>query len=186
MDMEKIVKLIFEGGQLKRLPRSGWFLVGIENPESVAEHSWRAALIGLFLAKMEGVDADKVLKMCLLHDFAETRIGDLNRVNDRYIESSNEDVAFKDIFGSVEDNEFLKIIDEYMDKKTKEAIVAKDADLLEVFAQAKEYKESHGCSSVVDWMKNARNAMKTKSAIELANRLESTDPTSWWHGLKKL
>ena len=52
-------------------------------------------------------------------------------------------------------------------------------------AMAKEYKEL-GYNSVADWMKNAKAALKTKSAKELANKIESMNPTSWWDGLKKL
>ncbi|MFH0890125.1 MAG: HD domain-containing protein [Candidatus Aenigmatarchaeota archaeon] len=184
MDVEKISELIFEAGQLKRLPRSGWFFAGVKNPETVAEHSWRTALIGLFLAKMEDVDENKVLKMCIMHDLAETRIGDMNRVNDRYIEKgSGEEKAFEDILSI--DNEFLEIIREYNQRKTTEAVVARDADLLEVFAQAKEYIEL-GHSSLSNWMENTRVILKTKSAKILAEKLESMDSTSWWHGLKKL
>ncbi len=183
MDADKISRIIFEAGQLKRLPRSGWFFAGVENPESVAEHSWRTAVIGLFLAKMENADENKVVKMCLLHDFAETRTGDMNRVNDRYISEKGESEAFEDILGHYAD--LLGVVKEYNGKKTAEAIVAKDADLLEVIAQAKEYKEV-SYPSTADWIKNAKAALKTKSAKELAKKLESTDPTSWWHGLKKL
>ncbi len=184
-DLERISKLIFEAGQLKRTPRSGWTLAGIKNPESVAEHSWRASLIGLILAKMENADENKVVKMCLLHDLAETRIGDVNRVNDRYIENKGEQKAAEDILSGVFKNDLLEIVEEYDKKETKEAIIAKDADLLEVFVQAKEYKEI-GYGSVADWMKNAKAALKTKSAKDLANKLEKMDPTSWWDGLKKL
>ncbi len=184
MDADKISKLIFEAGQLKRLPRSGWFFAGVKNPESVAEHSWRTAVIGLFLAKMEKADENKVVKMCLLHDLAETRTGDLNRVNDRYIKKGGgEEKALEDILGV--DREILKTVKEYQRKETREAVVARDADLLEVFVQAKEYLEI-GHSSVANWMENAKAVLKTKSAKELAKQLESMDPTSWWHGLKKL
>ncbi|MBI2084915.1 MAG: HD domain-containing protein [Candidatus Aenigmarchaeota archaeon] len=183
---ERISKLFFEAGQLKRLPRSGWSLAGVKNAESVAEHSWRASLIGLVLAKMENVDENKVVKMCLLHDFAETRTGDVNRVNDRYIESKGEAKAFADIFSEIFEGEFVEIFSEREAQKTKEAIVAKDADILEVFIQAKEYRESGAFQSVDNWMKNSKAALKTKSAKELANKLENIDPTSWWHGLKKL
>ncbi len=184
-NLERLSKLIFEAGQLKRLPRSGWSFAGVKNAESVAEHSWRASLIGIVLAKMENVDENKVVKMCLLHDFAETRTGDVNRVNDRYIEDKGERRAAEDILSGIFKNEFLKIVEEYDEKETREAIIAKDADLLELFVQAREYKEL-GFNSTADWMKNAKNAMKTKSAKNLANRLEKMDPTSWWDGLKKL
>ena len=182
-NIERLAKLFFEAGQLKRLPRSGWSFAGIKHPESVAEHSWRTALIGLFLAKIENADVSKVLKMCILHDLAETRTGDVNRVNDRYIEDKGEERAFEDILNF--DSEFLQIAKEYNEKKTKESIVARDADLLEVFVQAKEYKET-GYPSVASWMNNSKKALKTKSAKELANKIESMNPTSWWHDLKKL
>ncbi|MBI3413324.1 MAG: HD domain-containing protein [Candidatus Aenigmarchaeota archaeon] len=185
-EIERLAKLIFEAGQLKRLPRSGWSFAGIKNPESVADHSWRASVIGLFLAKMENVDENKVVKMCLLHDFAETRTGDINRVNDRYVENKGERKAFSDIFSGLFDNGFIDMFLEREDKKTKEAIVATDADLLEMFVQAKEYKESSAFPSIYDWMKNAKVKLKTKSAKELADKLEQMDPTSWWDGLKKI
>jgi hypothetical protein len=35
----------------------------------------RAAVLGWVLADMENADTDKVTKMCLLHDIAESRIG---------------------------------------------------------------------------------------------------------------
>ncbi|MBI4177586.1 MAG: HD domain-containing protein [Candidatus Aenigmarchaeota archaeon] len=184
-ETEQLAKLIFETGQLKRLKRSGWSFAGVQSPESVADHSWRAALIGLFIAKMEKADENKVVKMCILHDLAETRTGDVNRVNDRYIEDKGEKKAFEDILSGVFKNDLLAIVEEYDERETKESIIAKDADLLELFVQAKEYKET-GYSSVADWMKNAKAALKTKSAKELADKLESMDPTSWWHGLKKI
>ncbi len=183
-EIERLAKLIFEAGQLKRLPRSGWFLAGIENPESVAEHSWRASFIGLILAKMEKVDENKVVKMCLLHDLAETRIGDVNRVNDRYIENKSEKKAAEDILSGLFDNSLLDIVNEYNDRETKEAFVARDADLLEIFVQAKEYNEKIS-NLWPAWLKNQKVLLKTKSAKELANKLEQMDPTSWWHDLVK-
>ncbi len=184
-EMERLAKFFFEAGQLKRLKRSGWSFAGVQNPESVAEHSWRAALIGLFLAKTENADENKVVKICLLHDLAETRIGDVNRVNDRYIENKGEKKAEEDILSGLFDNSLLDMVNEYNDRKTKEAIIAKDADLLELLVQAKEYKEL-GYNSVSSWMKNAKAGLKTKSAKKLAGILEKTDPTAWWHGLKKI
>ncbi|MCS7130781.1 MAG: HD domain-containing protein, partial [Archaeoglobaceae archaeon] len=43
--MEDLVKFIHEVGSLKLTPRSGWLKIGIEFPESVAEHSFRTAII---------------------------------------------------------------------------------------------------------------------------------------------
>ena len=78
--MKDIVNFFFETGMLKHVKRSGWWLINIKDPENIAEHSFRTAVIGYFLAKIEKVDADKVLKMCLFHDLHESRINDLHKV----------------------------------------------------------------------------------------------------------
>lgn len=51
ISLKKIITFIFELVQLRRIKHEGWRLVGIDNPESVAEHSLRAAQIGYILAK---------------------------------------------------------------------------------------------------------------------------------------
>ena len=85
--MRKIAEFILEAGMLKRTARSGWWIVGIKSPESVADHSFRAAIIGYILARMENADAGKVVNMCLFHDMPEARITDMNKVTRRYIEA---------------------------------------------------------------------------------------------------
>ncbi|MBI5046657.1 HD domain-containing protein, partial [Candidatus Micrarchaeota archaeon] len=69
-----IVKYIFEAGMLKRVARSGWWTEKIKNPETVAEHTFRAALIAFILAKMEGADAHKLASAAVFHDMHETRL----------------------------------------------------------------------------------------------------------------
>ena len=62
--------------QLKDIPRTGWVRAGVDNPESVAAHSWGMALLALRLCP-EHLDLSKVLSMCLVHDVAEIVVGDL-------------------------------------------------------------------------------------------------------------
>ena len=84
--MEKdLVKFLYELGQLKRVKRSGWWIAGIENPESVAEHSFRTAVIAFILAQLEGVDPEKATVMALFHDMSEARTNDLHRIARRYV-----------------------------------------------------------------------------------------------------
>src|SRR5947207_14918734 len=75
-----------EAGLLKRVKRSGWWVAGIENPESVAEHSFRCAIIGHYLAHAEGVDPYPVMTMTLFNDIHEARINDLHKMGHYYIE----------------------------------------------------------------------------------------------------
>src|SRR3989338_6068582 len=83
--MKNMLNFFYELGQLKRVKKSGWWLLGIENPESVAEHSFRTAVIGYFLAKLEKADENKVTLMCLFNDLHEARLNDLHKVGHKYI-----------------------------------------------------------------------------------------------------
>lgn len=76
--------------RLKEQPRNGWLLRGVEDPESVADHSWGTALLCLLFAERAGVDRAEALEIALLHDLAEAEIGDIpNRVDarDRTVDS---------------------------------------------------------------------------------------------------
>ena len=64
--------------RLKLMPRAGWFRAGIDHPESVADHSFVAALLAWRLAReLPGLNATKVLLMMLLHDVHEARLTDI-------------------------------------------------------------------------------------------------------------
>src|SRR5437764_14417647 len=89
MELNDIAKYLYEIGQLKRVKRSGWWIAGIPDPESVAEHSFRTALLGYILASLEGADPQKTAMICLFHDTGEARINDLHRVAKRYINVGN-------------------------------------------------------------------------------------------------
>lgn len=185
-ELRETVKIFYEAGVLKRIPRSGWFLAGIKNPETIAEHLFRSALIGYFLAKMEKADENKVMKMCLTHDLAEVRIGERNKVNARYIDSKQAELkAFQDIFKKIDNKEFVNLFKELYDKRTKEAVVAKDADMLEVIIQAREYVSAGESDSLNIWIRNEEKRLKTKSAKRLAKTIGRTKFNEWWKGLKK-
>lgn len=81
-----IADLLFEAGLLKTVGRTGWDTVRAPR-ESVAEHSFRTALVGYVLARMSGLspsDEALVVKACLLHDLHEARLGDLHRMAKLY------------------------------------------------------------------------------------------------------
>jgi putative hydrolase of HD superfamily len=61
---------------LKDVVRAGWVLAGVKNPESVAAHSWGMALLAIELCPPE-LDLARVLTLCVLHDLAEVRVGDI-------------------------------------------------------------------------------------------------------------
>ena len=71
---------------LDRLPRTGYALRGVGNPESIAEHGFHLALLVWALAsELPEIDLGRALELALVHDLAEIRIGDLPRTAGRYL-----------------------------------------------------------------------------------------------------
>ena len=76
MDVRKLLEILHIAEKLKDVTRHAYTSGG--RHESVAEHSWRIALMA-FLMKDEfaELDMDKVIRMCLIHDLGEIFTGDI-------------------------------------------------------------------------------------------------------------
>jgi putative hydrolase of HD superfamily len=173
------VEFLFEVGMLKRTPRSGWqFLDG--GTESVAEHVFRTTMIAFALARLDGaVDTNRVLQLALVHDLPEARTGDLNYVNQKYL-TADEARAAKDMtHGLPFGDELDTLMAEYRDESSPEAILAHDADQLELLLELKE-KLDGGCQAAEDWTLFVLRRLRTESAKALADTILRGDSTSWW------
>lgn len=187
MQSKEILKFFFEMGQLSRVKREGWRLLGMETPESIADHSLRAAQIGWVLAKLEGYkDPNEVAAMLVFHDIGETRIGDIHKLANRYVTADEATAVREQVsrLGAAGDD-VLTLWHQIEDKNTEAGIIAKDADLLELAVRAREYME-RGYDDASEWFEAARQRLKTKSAKELLEQLPNVSSSSWWHGLKKI
>jgi len=182
-DIKKIIQFISEAGMLKNVKRSGWQVLGIKEAESVAEHSFRCAVIGYILAGMEGASCYKVSLLTLFNDIHEARITDLHKMAQRYITIDNaEDRCFIEQVKNLPDKlrkELTTLHEEYRKQKTKESIIARDADILECLIQAKEYYEQ-GFSKAIEFTKRAPRFLKTKSAKKLWRFVNTNNITNWW------
>ena len=186
--MEKdIAKFLYEVGQLKRVKRSGWWIAGVKDPESVAEHAFRTAVIAYLLARLEGADTGKAVLMALFHDLPETRTNDAHRVVRRYADWRNVDKkAIGEQSKRLPDevaSQVTSLFEEFEKEVSSEAKVVRDADLLECIVQAREYQVL-GYDDVADWIFNAQGALKTESAKKIAAECLKTEPKEWWQGLK--
>ena len=76
--MDEIIKFFSNIGKLKGLPRRGWVIRDIKNPESIAEHTFRVAIMAWVLAvqKKYKLNLEKIIKMALIHDICEVYSGD--------------------------------------------------------------------------------------------------------------
>jgi 5'-deoxynucleotidase YfbR-like HD superfamily hydrolase len=186
---DNISKFLYEVGQLKRVKRSGWWIAGVKDPESVAEHIFRTAVIAYLLARLEGADTGKTVLMALFHDLPETRTNDAHRIVRRYADWRDVDKrAMREQSKRLPDavaNEVFNFFDEFEKEVSPEAKLARDADLLECLIQAREY-EASGYHDVADWIRNAQAALITESAKRIAVECLKTEPKEWWQGLKAL
>jgi len=83
--MKKLINYFFELGMLKKYHHNGPMAAGVKIPDTVAEHSYRAAVIAYVLAELEGENGETAASMLLFHDTPEARTGDHNKIAQRYI-----------------------------------------------------------------------------------------------------
>lgn len=181
--MEDFVKYIYEVGHLKRVMRSGWWLTGVKEPESVAEHSFRVAIIGYMLAKLEGADPMKVMALCLFHDIHETRINDAHNMLSRYADWKDvEKKVIDELSQSIPQdvrNDIASLMHEMLKRDSIDSLVARDADKLECLFQAREY-QSQGFADVDVFISHIMGSLTTDSAKKIAQTCLRVEPKEWW------
>ena len=177
--MRESVNFLFEIGMLKKIPRSGYQFLGTGG-ESVAEHSFRVAVIAYVLAKNEPkADTQKVVLMSLFHDFHEARTGDHNYVNKKYV-AVNEDGAINDLAkGLPFGQEIVSLINEFNSRETIEAKLSRDADQIDFILELKRQKDL-GNQSAAEWLRYSVKRLVTDFAKKLADEITSTDSSDWW------
>ncbi|CAM5300549.1 HD domain-containing protein [Kitasatospora aureofaciens] len=180
-DLSSVARFLFEAGTLKHTKRTGWWMAGVRDPESVAEHSWRTALLASLIAKLEGADPAQAAFLAVWHDVAETRTGDVNYVGKKYATSADPNAVAADQVAGMPEvlaSAVRDVIAEYEGKETVEAICARDADKLECLIQGVEYR-AQGYVNAQRWIDNSRGRLTTKTANALADEILATDSLDW-------
>jgi len=177
--MKEIANFLFEVGMLQKTPRTGFRFLG-SGSESVAEHVLRTIFIGYTLCKLENdVDEARVIKICLFHDLPEARTGDMNYVSKKYVDV-DEKKAVKELAETISfGDEIESALEEFNEKKTRESLIAHDADQLSLILQLKEYGDL-GNKYTKEWIEFALKRLCTEAAKELAQVIIRTDSSEWW------
>jgi putative hydrolase of HD superfamily len=138
---------LIELQRLKRLDRTGWTLRGLPNgTESVAAHSFGVSVTAMlladkFIAQGINVNVEKVLRIALIHDWAEVRVGDMPRTATLYFGSEArkqaETAAFADVISGVDEAEglYASLYNDYEQRNSIEARLVKAADVLDLLVQ---------------------------------------------------
>lgn len=176
------LEFLFEMGGMRNVQRSWRQTLGVDVATNL-EHTVRVAFLALIIARREGVkDEEKILKMALAHDLAESRTGDGNYTNKVYV-TEHEEQAILDIFANTLLGDFpASVLREYKERKSPEARIVKDADNLDVDLELKELEE-RGHQMPKKWRTFRRfvrdKKLYTKSAKKLWDEIQKADVSRW-------
>jgi len=136
----------FQIANLKNLSRTGWKVkLQISNPESVADHSYMMAVMAMIISDIKSLNTEKTIKMSILHDWAESKIGDFmpdEITSDK--KNMLEENAMAEILTMLPhkvQEEYSILWMEYKDNKSKESKFVHQLDRLEMALQAKIYEK---------------------------------------------
>lgn len=186
--VERMLGFLNEAGHLKRLPRAGWLVADVPDPESVAEHSFRTGVIAYVLAVLEGANPDRAATLGLFHDIPECRTGDIPSVGRAYVRTVDaREVIADQVAGlpPVLGTHIAELIAEHEDAKTAdatpEAQCSRDADKLECLLQARRYQEQ-GNTNMQPYIDSMVRAVTTTTGRKLAQAALEIPPSAWWAG----
>ncbi|HXU44645.1 MAG TPA: HD domain-containing protein [Thermoanaerobaculia bacterium] len=141
---QTLLDLLLELQVLDRVPRSGYFLRGVPDGESVTEHSWHVVfLVWALGSRIEGIDLARAMGIALVHDLGELRVGDLPRVARDYFpegaKKAAESAAVADILAPLP-AEARALYDDYERGESPEARLVKACDKLQMMLKVSVYE----------------------------------------------
>ncbi len=150
-EVNEIIELMRDVLRLKRTVRSGWPYYGVRDAESVAEHSFGVAFLTIILVdelKARGfeLDAEKAIRMAVLHEIGESRISDLHLEARIWLGfehvSKAEAAAVEAVLSQIGENgkPLMELWREFEDGESVEAVVVRAADKIEMMLQGLEYE----------------------------------------------
>lgn len=177
--MTRLADFLFEVGMLRKTPRTGYQFLGTGS-ESVADHSYRVAVLGYVLADMAGADMARTVFMCLFHDLHEARTGDFNYVNRIYNRSYRDRSLRHTLAGTGLEDKIFPHWEELEGCETLEAQLAQDADQLDFILNLKE-EQDMGNPYAGKWLESALKRLRTEEGQKLADKIAETDHKEWWY-----
>lgn len=156
MNTEKLLEVIHTTERLKDTMRHCYTSQG--RRESVAEHSWRIALMAYFVRdEFPEADMDKVIRMCLIHDLGEIFTGDIPTFLKTEADEKKEEALLQEWVGSLPApyaEEMRQLYQEMEAQETAEAKIYKAMDSLEAVIQ-------HNESDITTWSENEYDLQMT-------------------------
>lgn len=172
-----ILDFFYTSANLKKIPRQGWIdKLSIDNPESVADHTFSMAIMGMIFSDLENYDTEKILKIILLHDLAESITGDIpqgqiSSEEKTVLENNTMKKILNDLPLSLQ-KQYDILWEEYQSNNSKEAKMVHQLDKLEMALQAKIYSnEGHSKEKLNSFLSSARLEINDPKLLELFTKI---------------
>jgi len=162
---------------LKKISRQGWVdKLSLKNPESVADHSYLMAVISMVISDLGNYNSEKIIKMVLLHDLAESKIGDYTpKQLSKEKKNELENNAFNEIIENLPNSiklQYLQIWQEYQQNNSIESKLVHQIDKLEMALQAKIYsEEGHSPEKLECFFESAKTDITDSKLKELFTKI---------------
>jgi len=177
-----ILNFFKTAANLKNISRQGWIdKLSLDSSESVADHSYSMAIMSMVISDLENYNSEKILKMVLLHDLAESKIGDY--APDQISKEKKKELENKAFFEIVRDlpesvrTQYLKIWQEYQENNSPESKIVHQIDRLEMALQAKLYqKEGHPEEKLQSFFESAKIDIVHPKLKELFRKILEDTP----------
>ncbi|KAF9135254.1 HD domain-containing protein 2 [Mortierella sp. 14UC] len=165
---------------LKRTKRTGWINNGVKPAESIADHMYRMGIMAMLIdEKTAGVDKNRCIKMAIVHDLAESLVGDITpydgvTVEDKHTQERNamHHLCHELLGWSAQAQEISALWAEYEAAATPEALLVKDFDKFEMIMQALEYEKSEDVT-LEDFFAGTRGKFKHPMVTGWVDELEA-------------
>ncbi|MCJ1479369.1 hypothetical protein MMC13_008054 [Lambiella insularis] len=181
--------------RLKTTPREGWRRFNIDNGESISDHMYRMSIITMLAptSLSSQLDVPRCTKMALIHDMAESLVGDITPVDNVSKkekcrrETTSMHYLTTHLLGKVErggkeaGNDMRKIWQEYEDNKTLEAKFVHDVDKLELVLQMVEYEKRYGKLDLGEFAWVAEKIVLKEVKMWCAEILQERE--QYWEGM---
>jgi len=213
--MKNLIKFLTEIGKLKEVKRKGWKLRGVKNPETIAAHSFRMAIMAWLLANQKKLDVNRVIKTALIHDLCEVYAGDTtpydkllskNKKEIREIfnkwprfpqkqkkknfseKYKKESKALRKLTQNIPpliQKEIRLLWEDYERGSTPEGRFVRQVDRLENLLQALEYSKRGEKFSIEPWWIQIEELIDIPILIEFMKALEKEFPSPEKEGVRK-
>jgi len=176
--LSPFLKMFEKAGRLKSEPRRGWVKkLKVTDPESVADHSFRTALMAMVLSDAWGLDTAKAVSMAILHDLPEAIVGDaMPEERSGRSKVALETRAMKELVGGLPPRlraRYRALWSEFVAGKSKEARLVRQLDKVEMAFQASEYVAiGYSREKAKEFMASARRKVTDARLASLLREIE--------------